>query len=811
MRKIFLTLLVLLSAMAVQAQEEEFVDRRHAPILPGRGHLDLEAMQKHIDTNMDISQLSLSELRVLRNAFAARQGYAFMAAELRSVFGGTSWYEEVMMKRFDEEDNTGQQKPLKYTPAETAFIKRIQAREKELLAQNFKAPAGKLVNTDNIVNPFQLEKIEPQLDEVLGRYGFAIVPQKKEQLFHIYETNDYHNFPSFVTTDLYLQAFHMYFDCLTREVEEQSLYPAMVKLSQEMYKEMRRVANTTSNNALKQAAERNATFYAVGLSVLTNKPLQPLSNEFKGLAEKEVNAINMTKDSRSEFLDYTERLFPYSLFKPRGHYTRSDTLKRYFQGMMWLQSAPFKIDVNEHLGAAALMASTLSANQKLKKLYESVNQPLTFLFGAPDNITVFQLYDEMVKLGLTPETLLGNDKKMKQLQKAANAVAKQQTRIVPRDMPEQEYVVNLMPQRYMPDAEVLQEMQDYETYPVSQRMFPKGLDVMAAIGIPSAERILLEELNEQQQWNGFTPALERMKQRMKEIKWDETVANQWVNSLKVLCQSPSTLNPQPSTKYPYFMLTPQWEKKNLNTVLASWAELKHDAILYAKQPMGAECGGYGPPDPIVKGYVEPNIGYWQLAITLIDATETLLKKYHLDTEKTADISNRMREEAQFLLNCSQKELSGKKLSNEEYNQIEIIGSIFENISLDLLRQPNQEFYDGWNDVEGADRSIAVVADVFTGTHLNIPLDEKAILYEAVGPAYEIYVVVEIEGMLYLTRGGVFSYREFRRAPSEGRWTDEEWQEKLKTLPRAGEPEWMKEITVPLEIHDDETFFYSSGC
>lgn len=808
MKKILMLMLVMLSTIAVSAQEEEFVSRRHDAILPGRGHLNLEKMLKHIDLNMDISNLSLSELRVLRNAFAARQGYIFMTAELRSVFNGTSWYDSLMMARFEKEDELGHELPLKYTPAESAFIKKIQAREKELQTQNFKAGAGRIVNTDNIVNPFQLESIDPKLDEALGRYGFAIVPQKKDQLFHVYEHNDYHNFPNFVTTDLYMQAFHFYFDCMTREVEENALLPAMVELSQEMYKEMRRVAASTQNNVLNQAAERNAAFYAIALATLTNKPLQAVSNEFKTQANAELKAINEAKDKTSEFLDYTEHMYPYSLYKPRGHYTRSDALKRYFRGMMWLQSAPFKLGVNDHLAAAALMASTLAKSPRLLALYERVNQPITFLFGSPDNITMLQLNEEMVKLGFTPETLIGNGKKMQQLKKAAEAVSKQQTRIVPKDLNEPEYVVNLMPQRYMPDSEVLQETQDYATQPISKRKCPKGLDVMAAIGIPAAERILLQELKEQQQWSGFTPALESMKKRMKEINWDETVANKWINSLKVLCNpSPSTLNQQP-----YFMKTPQWEKKNLNTALASWAELKHDAILYAKQPAGAECGGYGPEEPIVKGYVEPNIGYWQLAITLIDATEAVFNKYNLATEKTHDISERMREEAQFLLNVSQKELNGKKLNNEEYNQIEVIGSTFENISLDLLRQPEQEYLYGWDSVEGADRSVAVVADVFTANHSNIPLPEKCILYEAVGPAYEIYVVVEIEGLLYLTRGAVLSYREFMRSPSEGRWTDEEWQEQLKSQPRAGEPDWMQEIIVPLDnIADDETFFYSSGC
>ena len=190
MKKLLLLMLVMLTSLTVSAQEEEFVNRRHAPILPGRGKLNLEAMLKKIDTNMDISNLSLSELRVLRNAFAARQGYAFMTAELRSVFEGTSWYDSLMMARWEKEMELSKELPLKYTPQETAFINRIQAREKELMAKNFTAANGRIVNTDNIINPFQLETIDPRLDDMLGRFGFAIVPQKKEQLFHIYEKND---------------------------------------------------------------------------------------------------------------------------------------------------------------------------------------------------------------------------------------------------------------------------------------------------------------------------------------------------------------------------------------------------------------------------------------------------------------------------------------------------------------------------------------------------------------------------------------------------------------------------------------------
>jgi hypothetical protein len=258
------------------------------------------------------------------------------------------------------------------------------------------------------------------------------------------------------------------------------------------------------------------------------------------------------------------------------------------------------------------------------------------------------------------------------------------------------------------------------------------------------------------------------------------------------------------------MLNPEWSKKDLNAALASWAELKHDAILYAKQPMGAECGGGGPPEPIVKGYVEPNVGFWKKAIELLDNTEKLLKEQDMLTEKIKDATQRIREEAQFLLNISEKELAGKELSEEEYGQIECIGATFENISLDLVREKDQ-YLMGWSDVQGADKKVALVADVYTANADNNP--DKSILFEAVGEADEIYVVVEIGGYLYLTRGSVLSYREFIQSIDQPRLTDEEWQEQLEKNARKGVPEWMKRIIVPLNKlpEANEEFFYSSGC
>ena len=188
-----------------------------------------------------------------------------------------------------------------------------------------------------------------------------------------------------------------------------------------------------------------------------------------------------------------------------------------------------------------------------------------------------------------------------------------------------------------------------------------------------------------------------------------------------------------------------------------------------------------------------------------------MEKYNMKTPKLLSTGERIGELAEFLLRVSRKEMGyGRELTDEEYDQIEIIGSTVENISLDLIREPDQ-YLDGWDNVQGADRSIACVADVYTANGDNNP--NKSILYAATGPAYEIYVAVDINGNRYLTRGAVLSYREFQRPLGEQRLTDEEWQEQLKGAPDRGVPAWMKEIIVPLdgELQDNEELFYSSGC
>ena len=790
---------------------ERTQEKKTPLILHGAGKINVEKLKGKIDTQMDISKLNLVELRAIRNAFAARQGYAFKDATLRALYNTTTWYNDVLWNTSEKEETTGKKFSPRYTKEQLAFTERIRAREAELRKLNFKPANSKdVVNMDNLINPFQLKEFDSKLYNMLGKNGFAIVPAEHNQLFHVYEKNDYADFPSFVTTDLYLQLFHLYFDCVLRDVEEKHLDSLMIVFSSQMEAEMKTL--TSSQDAeVKAAAEFGQAWFAVA-SWLFSHDKAPASTAtlnvpeaYKKMVMEEITKAFDAENGYSDMLEYfpPEEMFGYSLFRPRGHYTRSKVCSRYFRGMMWLQTAHFGTNKPSKMKQIALIANVFNQQPKLSAIYNKVSEPITYLMGTPDNVTILQVANRIKEMGLPIEQLLSSRKEMANLTKDIEEIAKRQMRIELKKTRGSKYVVDIMPQRYQPDAEALITTTDQDS-PVSLRPCPKGLDWMAVMGLPGAERILIDELKETQRWTGFPKALTTARKKAATTQWEACVANQWMYTLQSLGDTAQSL--------PYFMQSPQWQKKNLNTALASWAELKHDAILYAKQPMLAECGDGGPEPPVVKGYVEPNVKFWEKAIALVTRMDKVLTTYSLQTEKAKAVYERIKEMAEFCRDISKKELNGGKITDEEYNQIEIIGSTVENISLELVSEDN-EMLQGWSDVVSTDKKVAVVADVFTASGENVAIDNKCVLYEGVGPAYEIYVVVEIDGSLYLTRGAVLSYREFTRLLSDPRLTDEEWQQELKKSPTGGTPSWMKEIIAPVKgmSADDEETFYSSGC
>lgn len=258
--------------------------------------------------------------------------------------------------------------------------------------------------------------------------------------------------------------------------------------------------------------------------------------------------------------------------------------------------------------------------------------------------------------------------------------------------------------------------------------------------------------------------------------------------------------------YPGFMQTPAWECKNLNSALASWAELKHDAILYAEQPMGAECGGGDElPEPEPVGFVEPNIKFWETLKEAINNVANGVRQVG-NSEKLDNITAEFVSMVDQCLKISNAELQHKPIGDDVFF-IRNIGSTMEWFTLSVL-DPSLEYIDSWSNVKGADRSVAVVADIYTRNIMGC--DKQGILYEATGSPNKIFVLVECNGHIYLATGATFSYYEFVRGMGD-RLTDEQWQEMLEQKKAPAQPSWFAPLLIDEKVESSETFLYSSGC
>ena len=143
------------------------------------------------------------------------------------------------------------------------------------------------------------------------------------------------------------------------------------------------------------------------------------------------------------------------------------------------------------------------------ELYQRVYTPLTFLMGETDNLSLLDIVQilkknkaEYTEDALTPVQIEKVNQALIELAKSKNRI-KPKIEISCRDK------INFMPQRYLADNEVLQELVDVT--PNSKRAYPKGLDVFAAFGVNSAETLLTDFYKEPGNWNQYTGELQKLK------------------------------------------------------------------------------------------------------------------------------------------------------------------------------------------------------------------------------------------------------------------------------------------------------------
>ena len=316
------------------------------------------------------------------------------------------------------------------------------------------------------------------------------------------------------------------------------------------------------------------------------------------------------------------------------------------------------------------------------------------------------------------------------------------------------------------------------------RLYPSTLDVLFSLGNSASAQLLVDELDEYH-YSTNLAALRYLIDHYDPAFWESSIYNYWLNSIR-------SLNPpEDRSGLPGFMQTAAFWQQKMNTQLASWTELRHDNLLYAKQ---SYTGGTICSYPY--SYVEPFPEFYASLNSLADEAYNYFTSLNFPDpaikNKIIYYFGRCKGITDTLKSICDKELSGIPFNGGELAFLE--GMIYETgqsgVSLDGW-YPNL-FYDdvmrGEFGYEGLMESDHIVADIHTtptncgGGYIG------AISHVGTGSVnLGVFVTENHLGEPTAFIGPVTSYYEYRTT-NFLRLTDEEWASTY--LQSALRPEWV---------------------
>lgn len=664
---------------------------------------------------------------------------------------------------------------------------------------------------------------------LLAQNGFLVIPAGFDQFGDAYQEDelwqlvppnyDFTGDPTqqdighgyFVTTDAMLHALHYIFDNLLTDLEKTAFQPIMV--SEVLLPTLQAAHAQTQEaqgTALAASAVNAETFLVVAAELFAPGSAARYTSPEVLAAAQPIIAMAQAGEGQLQVPFLDSYLEDFSQYRPRGHYTDDPILSQYFQGMMWVSRITFLANDDNATQIALLLLRAMQNGPGALAGWQKIHDTLTFLIGPVDDLGP-QDYLPLAGSFFRPDLPLDALADPAQREGFRAELAKLpgprvNGMVLPADteasdMASQTRGFRFLGQRFTLDAYVMQQLiYPYVGTRENPRPLPLGLDVPSAVsGSQTAYNLALaagagDFANYDVQMLNLASQIGVLTQD----QWLENLYGSWLWAIRPLWG-------REASPYPPLMNTEAWWRKDLQTGLASWTELKHDTVLYAKQPTG--FGGGGPPLSSF-GYVEPNPQVFaRIAIVAgltyeglsgrgigqqpiqagynvpdgsLRAPGYLMPYLRQDAGLQTSLSalKQLAIQSARLAEMSRKELNGETLTDDEYYTIIEFGSYLSTLLYTL--------YQG----EGQPKPVALVTDVASNTTM------KTVLQEAVGGVDYIYVVIpNPRGGYQLVRGGVFSYYEWI-GNIDQRMTDEEWRAQVASGSLPQRPDWTSAFFSP---------------
>lgn len=641
-------------------------------------------------------------------------------------------------------------------------------------------------------------------------------------LYRIY-SND---LPVFVSGDALLHAWHRSYDAILEELEESYLAGSLDQILTGMQERIPQAASQYGNGVLGASLLDADYFLAVARSLLAGKAVNTYLNQNARVAEtlKAVEGQQMQEFN----LFGGQRMMDFSQFKVRGHYENSEVLKKYFRAMMWCGRVDLRIAGNpeeaspRELGAAVVLHDLLQRSGKFQQ-WQQFDKLIQTFVGRTDSMTFAQLDGLLVQGNINSPADVKDLSTLQQLQ--ANILA---SKIGLQNIRSDYYESPLGPekaqlarsftvlgQKFVLDSWVTSKivydeiLWDKQKVP---RRIPTSLDVaFAALGNNQVVPDLVARMTNTKgrkfrdglNYQHNLAAVRQVVDRQNPAVWEENIYMNWLATLREL--SLPTTDP----KYPSVMRTRAWAMKTLNTQLASWTQLRHDTILYAKQSETASTRCSYP-----AGFVEPRAEFWErfekmavLAANLIEKTPfpegSVEKVDEQGKHYQVKLQDIQKKQTNFFQNFAQqlailKGIAVKELAQQELSEAQ---TRFLRDIVEIQDGSGGPHYKGWypglfyKHPADSDKWDAIVADVHTDVPDRQWGDPGSVLHQGVGNVDLLMIAVDNGKDKMVYAGPVLSHYEFEM-PEVSRKSDSEWQEDIQNGKLPPRPAWTKSYLVP---------------
>ncbi len=603
--------------------------------------------------------------------------------------------------------------------------------------------------------------------------------------------------PVLVTTDAICQALHSSYDDILKTLEQFGLLGIIDDTLAKAQAALPGLAIGAAPDAL--LAKQDADLYlTVARSLLAGTTLPSLTG-----AVVDAQVADILNDVAAEqMVDLqlfgSARTLDFSQFTPRGHYLGVPELEHYFRALMWLGRTDLRFAEQDAAGnwqfrprqlmLAMLLAQAVQTGNAAAGL-QSADDLLALMVGPVDYINVagvqklvadqkWTTASDIAALTQTQvETLVGQltGGQYGTQQIASQVLEVDPTTSTPTPLPPS---FALLGQRFIIDSYVFSNVTFDRVIHGGQkveRVLPNPLDVLFALGNDQVLPLLQPDFAKFPYWGALNTVRWLVDQHDAAF-WQANLYNLWLDSLRQL--NPPTTD----AAFPFALRTPAWRDKTANTQLGSWAQLRHDTLLYAKQSYtgGVTCAHPG-------AYVEPYPQFFaRMKLLGAQAVQVLGNTPVADAGVKANITK-------FFTNW--QDIMGKLQTAAEHELAGVGTSTDDQTFLkSVISQGNMcgVVYSGWYPTlffssDSVSAWKPTIADVHTNPNTG-PLPGPDVLHVATGHVSQLILTVDTCTGAETFVGPAFRYHEVDVHEIK-RLSDEDWLAELKDGSAPPPPDW----------------------